>query len=74
MVSVCVLLSTYNGEAFLREQLDSLFAQEDVELTILARDDGSSDGTTAILAAYAERHPNLRFFCGSNLGHEFLLL
>ena len=68
MVSVCVLLSTYNGEAFLREQLDSLFAQEDVELTILARDDGSSDGTTAILAAYAEQHPNLRFFCGSNCG------
>lgn len=59
MHSVTVLLSTYNGESFLAEQLDSLMAQESVELHVLARDDGSSDGTREILADYAARFPRL---------------
>ena len=52
---VIVLLSTYNGEKYLQEQLESLAAQEDVEVEILARDDGSKDGTTAILNEWQER-------------------
>jgi hypothetical protein len=52
-----VLLATYNGESFLREQIDSVLAQESVPVTILARDDGSSDGTQAILAEYAVNAP-----------------
>lgn len=55
-VGVEVLLATYNGEAFLQEQLDSLFAQEGVSVSVIARDDGSSDGTMDILQAYARRH------------------
>lgn len=50
--SVCVLLCTYNGEKYLKEQLDSVFAQKDVDVTILAHDDGSSDGTLEILNEY----------------------
>lgn len=56
-VTVEVLLATYNGEAFLQEQLDSLFSQERVNVSVIARDDGSSDGTIEILQAYANRHP-----------------
>jgi glycosyltransferase involved in cell wall biosynthesis len=52
-----VLLATYNGERFLREQIESILAQEYADLTILARDDGSSDGTEALLAEYAVRDP-----------------
>ncbi len=52
-----VLLATYNGERFLREQLDSILAQEYPSIRVLARDDGSSDRTPAILAEYAERLP-----------------
>jgi glycosyltransferase involved in cell wall biosynthesis len=52
-----VLLATYNGARFLREQLDSIFAQNYENIRVLARDDGSSDGTVAILGEYAERFP-----------------
>jgi Glycosyl transferase family 2 len=56
-----VLLATYYGERFLREQIDSILAQDYAEdypiLRILARDDGSSDGTPTILAEYASRFP-----------------
>jgi glycosyltransferase involved in cell wall biosynthesis len=54
---VQVLLSTYNGEAYLRQQLGSVFAQEGVPVSVLARDDGSSDGTLSILTEYAARYP-----------------
>ena len=37
MINVQVLLSTYNGEAYLRQQLASLFAQEGIAVQVLAR-------------------------------------
>lgn len=46
---VTVLLSTFNGSAFLRQQLDSLYSQTYPNIRILARDDGSSDTTPRIL-------------------------
>ena len=54
---VAVLLSTYNGERFLREQLDSLVAQVGVEPHLFVRDDGSSDRTVDMLQSYAGRWP-----------------
>lgn len=56
---VCVLLSTYNGEAFLEAQLESLRAQTDVEVRLHARDDGSTDGTVALLRRHAGTWPSL---------------
>jgi glycosyltransferase involved in cell wall biosynthesis len=53
-----VLLATYNGERFLREQIDSILTQDYVNLRVLARDDGSSDATVSILNEYAERLPD----------------
>jgi Glycosyl transferase family 2 len=52
-----VLLATYNGARFLRQQIDSILTQDDAHLRVLARDDGSSDGTVAILMEYAQRFP-----------------
>lgn len=52
-------MSTYNGQKYLREQLDSLFSQEDVNLRIVIRDDGSKDETHMILSEYAKSHPNV---------------
>jgi len=46
---VCVLLSTFNGELYLEEQLSSLANQTFSEFDIIARDDGSSDDTISIL-------------------------
>ena len=50
--SVAVLMSTYNGELYLREQLDSIFRQKYVNVTIYVRDDGSADNTIDILSDY----------------------
>ena len=47
-----ILLATYNGERFLAEQLDSVIAQSHTNWRILARDDGSSDGTVDLLKGY----------------------
>ena len=55
--AVEVLLATYNGARFLREQIDSVLKQEGVGIRILARDDGSTDGTQALLAEYADALP-----------------
>ena len=55
-MSIEILLATYNGAAYLSDQLDSLLAQTCRAFTILARDDCSTDGTVQILADYAARH------------------
>lgn len=49
---VQVLLSAHNGARFLREQLDSILAQDWPALSLKVRDDGSSDDTRAILSEY----------------------
>jgi glycosyltransferase involved in cell wall biosynthesis len=53
-----VLLATYNGARFLREQIDSILAQDYGSIRILARDDGSTDGTVEILEQYSKRFPD----------------
>jgi len=53
MSRVAILLATYNGERWLDEQLDSLFAQEQVDVTIFASDDCSTDSTPLLLQARA---------------------
>lgn len=60
--TVAILLSTYNGERFLAEQLDSLLAQTHRNWVVYASDDGSSDSTLTILRAYQERLGKERFF------------
>ncbi len=69
MYKVVVLLSTYNGEKYLEQQLDSLLAQTEQNIFIVARDDGSSDRTTEILDHYAAGG-RLRWYTGENLGPE----
>ncbi|MGQ9724471.1 MAG: glycosyltransferase family 2 protein, partial [Tepidimonas sp.] len=53
-----VLLATYNGQAYLPAQLDSLLGQTYPAWRVLASDDGSTDGTPQILADWAQRHPD----------------
>jgi glycosyltransferase involved in cell wall biosynthesis len=55
---ISVLLPTHNGVAFLPHALESLCAQEAGEaLDVVAVDDGSTDGTVALLERYASRLP-----------------
>ncbi|MDQ1244436.1 MAG: hypothetical protein QG565_776 [Campylobacterota bacterium] len=58
MVKICILLSTYNGEKYLGEQLDSLFAQTYENFEILVRDDGSNDKTMEIIKSFQDRYPS----------------
>lgn len=51
--TIHVLLATYNGERYLRKQWESLEQQEGVELVVHVADDGSSDGTVALLQELA---------------------
>jgi rhamnosyltransferase len=53
---VRVLLATYNGASWLDEQLQSIFGQERVRVSVVASDDSSSDGTRALLEGWARRH------------------
>lgn len=68
MEMVLVLMSTYNGENYLRQQIDSLFAQKDVGIDLVVRDDGSKDNTAKIINELRKSHPNIQLFLGSNKG------
>jgi glycosyltransferase involved in cell wall biosynthesis len=50
-----IVMSTYNGARFLRDQIDSLLRQTYRDWTLLVRDDGSSDETLSILERLASR-------------------
>lgn len=63
-----ILLSTYNGETYLREQLDSYLKLEGAEKTrVLIRDDGSTDHTPEILREYALKY-GFEVIIGDNVG------
>lgn len=65
---VQILLSTYNGEKYLGEQLDSILNQKgDFSLKILVRDDGSKDGTLDILEKYSKKI-EMQIIRGENIG------
>ena len=65
---VTVVVPTYQREALLPATLDSLVALEYSPVEIIVVDDGSTDGTPALLAGYAARHPNLRVLRHDNVG------
>lgn len=66
MDKVIVLMSTYNGEKYLQQQLDSLYAQKNVEIEIIVRDDGSIDKTKEILEENRKRGL-LKWYTGENI-------
>ena len=68
MDKVAILMSTYNGERYLSEQIDSILSQEGVEVTLYIRDDGSSDGTIGIVKEYAQNYQNIILTIGKNIG------
>lgn len=52
---VSVIIPVYNGEAFLRETLESVLAQDYPALEVLAVDDGSRDGSAAIIRSFGNK-------------------
>ena len=66
-----ILMAVYNGEAYLRAQLDSILGQSDDRWHLTVSDDGSTDGSAAILDAYARRYPDriARYASGRRFGN-----
>ena len=54
---ISILMAAYNGEAYIAEQIDSIFAGNFSDFTLHINDDGSTDGTVAIIEKYAEKFP-----------------
>ena len=52
---VHIILATYNGEKFLRQQLDSIVAQDYEDWQVEICDDGSRDSTKNIVKEYVEK-------------------
>ena len=69
-MKICILMYTLNGVNYLGEQLQSIFKQDiydKAEISILVRDDGSTDRTTDILDRY-QNDGKLTWFSGEALG------
>lgn len=64
---VAVVMSTYNGEKYLAEQIESVLAQDAPGVRLFVRDDGSKDGTVALLQSYADKGL-IEFVAGENKG------
>lgn len=68
MKKVQVLLSTYNGEKYIKEQIKSIFNQIGVDVFCLVRDDGSQDNTLKILYELKKIYKNLEVISQKNIG------
>ena len=68
MKKVMVLMATYNGQKYIKEQLDSILNQVGVEVHCTIRDDASQDDTLSILDRYCKNNSNITIIKGSNLG------
>ncbi len=57
MVSIAILLATYNGEQYVEEQLVSILENREANCCIFLRDDGSTDETPRIISNIAKTYP-----------------
>ena len=59
---VAILMSTYNGEKYLTEQIESIVNQSFPNWVLYIRDDGSTDKTTEIIKKFTRKYSNIIFF------------
>ena len=68
MPKVSVIIPVYNVEAYLRQCLDSVVNQTLKDIEIICVDDGSTDGSAAILKEYATKDERIKILTQSNSG------
>lgn len=65
MKKIAVLISTYNGEDYIKDQINSILTQnidkKKYDLNLFIRDDGSNDCTVTIIKKLKETYPNISF-------------
>ena len=59
IMSLAILLATYNGERYLEAQIESLLAQTFSAFDLYIRDDGSTDATPRIIDDFEKKYPNI---------------
>ncbi len=62
-----ILLATFNGEKYIRTQLDSILNQTYVDWQVVIHDDGSTDNTCNLIQAYCQLHPQKFVFLEDGL-------
>jgi glycosyltransferase involved in cell wall biosynthesis len=65
---VQILMSSYNGEKYIGQQIESLLHQDHQNLEIFIRDDGSKDQTVAITEEYSQKYTNVTLLKDDNKG------
>jgi glycosyltransferase involved in cell wall biosynthesis len=71
LTQIEILMSSYNGERYIEEQIDTILNQENVKTHISIRDDGSSDGTVSIIKKLMQEYPGrISLYIGDNLGYR----
>ena len=74
---ISILMATFNGEQYVKAQIDSLLAQTFCDFTLWVSDDASTDSTWSILESYAQQYPqkmniSKREINSGNSRHNFL--
>ena len=67
-LKVAIIVSTYNGEKYIKEQIESLIKQTYKNIDIYIRDDGSKDYTGSILENYSKKYSNIKLYKEKNIG------
>ena len=66
---IAVLLSTYNGEMYVQDQIKSVLSQTQDNWILYIRDDGSTDNTISYLNTFQKKYPNKIKILKDDLGN-----
>ena len=69
-MKISIIIPVYNVEAYLRECLDSVLVDNQFSGQVICVNDGSTDGSLAILEQYAAIYPNVEVYCQENQGQS----
>lgn len=66
-----ILMAVWNGGKYLHEQIDSILAQDCKDWTLTISDDGSTDGSAAVIDCYVQKYPDRirRYHSGKRFGN-----
>ncbi len=67
-MNVSVAMATYNGEKYIRQQIDSILSQLGSEDELVISDDHSSDGTLSIIEQYMKEDPRVKLLMNEESG------
>ncbi|MCR5324868.1 MAG: glycosyltransferase [Lachnospiraceae bacterium] len=70
-MKVVVFMSTYNGEKYIYDQINSILNQRNVDVELFIRDDGSKDRTKEILEEWCKKDFRIHCLFGNNLGFQY---